>query len=66
MQRVGEFEKVSFEQFYGAMKDEFGIGETEAKEVNRWLRRIRLHVACQCYTGTGRISKNPNRYPCQD
>lgn len=31
MQRVGEFEKVSFEQFYGAMKDEFGIGETEAK-----------------------------------
>lgn len=31
MQRVGEFEKVSFEQFYVAMKDEFGIGETEAK-----------------------------------
>lgn len=31
MQRVGEFEKVSFEQFYGAMKDEFGIGETEAR-----------------------------------
>lgn len=31
MQRVGEFEKVSFEQFYRAMKDEFGIGETEAK-----------------------------------
>lgn len=31
MQRVGEFEKVSFEQFFGAMKDEFGIGETEAK-----------------------------------
>ncbi len=31
MNRVGEFEKVSFEQFYGAMKDEFGIGETEAK-----------------------------------
>lgn len=24
MQRVGEFEKVSFEQFYRAMKDEFG------------------------------------------
>lgn len=31
MQRVGEFEKVSFEQFYRAMKDEFGIGETEAR-----------------------------------
>lgn len=31
MQRVGEFEKVSFEQFYEAMKDEFGIGETEAR-----------------------------------
>ena len=31
MQRIGEFEKVSFEQFYGAMKSEFGIGETEAK-----------------------------------
>ena len=24
MNRVGEFEKVSFEQFYAAMKDEFG------------------------------------------
>ncbi len=31
MQRVGEFEKVSFEQFYEAIKDEFGIGETEAR-----------------------------------
>ncbi len=31
MQRVGKFEKVSFEQFYEAMKDEFGIGEAEAK-----------------------------------
>lgn len=31
MQRVGEFEKVSFKQFYEAMKDEFGIGETEAR-----------------------------------
>lgn len=31
MQRVGEFEKVSFEQFYEAMKDEFGIGEQEAR-----------------------------------
>lgn len=31
MQRVGEFEKVSFEQFYEAMKEEFGVGETEAK-----------------------------------
>lgn len=31
MQQVGEFEKVSFEQFYEAIKDEFDIGETEAK-----------------------------------
>ncbi len=31
MQRVGEFEKVSFEQFYEAMKEEFGIGEGEAR-----------------------------------
>jgi len=30
MQRVGEFEKVSFEQFYKAMKDEFGVSEAEA------------------------------------
>lgn len=31
MQKVGNFEKVSFEQFTTAMKEEFGIGETEAK-----------------------------------
>jgi len=31
MQKVGNFEKVSFEQFAAAMKEEFGIGETEAK-----------------------------------
>jgi len=31
MQKAGSFEKVSFEQFAGAMKGEFGIGETEAK-----------------------------------
>lgn len=31
MQKVGNFEKVSFEQFAMAMKEEFGIGETEAK-----------------------------------
>ena len=29
--QVGEFEKVSFEQFATAMKSEFGLGETEAK-----------------------------------
>ena len=31
MQKVGNFEKVSFEQFATAMKEEFGIGEAEAK-----------------------------------
>lgn len=31
MQKVGNFEKVSFEQFAAAMKEEFGIGEAEAK-----------------------------------
>ena len=31
MQRVGNFEKVSFEQFAAAMKAEFDIGEAEAK-----------------------------------
>lgn len=31
MQKVGNFEKVSFEQFASAMKEEFGIGEAEAK-----------------------------------
>lgn len=31
MQKVGNFEKVSFEQFAAAMKSEFGLGETEAK-----------------------------------
>lgn len=31
MQKVGNFEKVSFEQFATAMKAEFGLGETEAK-----------------------------------
>lgn len=29
--QVGNFEKVSFEQFTTAIKEEFGIGETEAK-----------------------------------
>ena len=31
MQKVGNFEKVSFEQFAAAMKEEFGVGEAEAK-----------------------------------
>ena len=31
MQKVGNFEKVSFEQFASAMKEEFGIGEAKAK-----------------------------------
>ncbi len=31
MQRVGEFEKVSFGQFYEAVKDAFGASEAEAK-----------------------------------
>lgn len=31
MQKVGNFEKVSFEQFAAAMKAEFGISEAEAK-----------------------------------
>ena len=31
MQKVGNFEKVSFEQFASAMKVEFGIGDAEAK-----------------------------------
>lgn len=31
MQRVGRFEKVSFEQFASAMKEEFGFNEAEAK-----------------------------------
>ena len=31
MQKVGNFEKVSLEQFAAAMKDEFGTGESEAK-----------------------------------
>lgn len=31
MQKVGNFEKVSFEQFAAAVKAEFGIGENEAK-----------------------------------
>lgn len=38
MQRVGEFEKVSFEQFCAAMKDEFGTDEAAAKEVYSRLR----------------------------
>ena len=31
MQRVGEFEKVSFEQFYSSMKEEFGVDKALAK-----------------------------------
>lgn len=31
MQKVGNFAKVSFEQFASAMKEEFGIGEAKAK-----------------------------------
>lgn len=31
MQRIGEFEKVSFKQFHEAMKDGFGFGEAESK-----------------------------------
>lgn len=33
MNRVGEFEKVSFEQFLRAMKDEFGTTDKEAREI---------------------------------
>lgn len=31
MQKVGNFEKMSFERFAAAMKAEFGLGETEAR-----------------------------------
>lgn len=31
MERVGRFEKVSFEQFYTAMKNELGVGNADAK-----------------------------------
>lgn len=39
MNRVGEFEKVSFEQFYSAMKEEFGVDEAVVREV---YNRIQL------------------------
>lgn len=32
IKRVGEFEKVSFDKFYAAIKEKFGVGEQYAKE----------------------------------
>ena len=41
MQRVGEFEKVSFEQFRDAMKDEFYRGQELPPAIeDDWLRRL--------------------------
>lgn len=38
MNRVGEFEKVSFEQFYTAMKEEFGTDRPMAQEMHNRLK----------------------------
>ena len=45
MQRVGEFEKVSFEQFRDAMKDEFYRGQELPPAIEDDLRKMWEEIA---------------------
>ena len=76
MQKVGNFEKVSFEQFASAMKEEFGIGEAKAKMMYDLIDLpVRATAGSagydfkspnQLYIGTGLFGENPNRHSGQD
>lgn len=67
MQKAGNFEKVSFEQFATAMKEEFGIGDAEAKMTYDLIDLpVRATAGSAGYDGAGRFGENPNRHSVQD
>lgn len=53
MQRVGEFEKVSFEQFRDAMKDEFYRGQELPPAIEDDLRKMWEEIALPSRATTG-------------
>lgn len=53
MQRVGEFEKVSFEQFRDAMKDEFYRGQELPPAIEDDLRKMWGEIALPSRATTG-------------
>ena len=53
MQRVGEFEKVSFEQFRDAMKDEFYRGQELPPAIEDDLKKMWEEIALPSRATTG-------------